>query len=86
MAAAAGDQAGVTARWRSAHVTSSRKPAGRTRTEWNRPWHKRCPSVSEPAPSDVDVWDGDLLFVDLHDVTSVEVGRTVFDGRIVFAR
>ncbi|MER5904443.1 hypothetical protein ABT150_30805 [Streptomyces mirabilis] len=84
MAAAAGDQADATARWRSAHVTSSREPAGRTRSEWNRPWRKRCPSVSEPASS--DVWDGDLLFVDLHDVTSVEVGRTVFDGRTVFAR
>ncbi|MFG2368921.1 hypothetical protein ACGFY3_46270 [Streptomyces mirabilis] len=40
--------------------------------------------MSEPASSDVR--DGDLLFVDLHDVTSVEVGRTVFDGRTVFAR
>ncbi|MFE2520142.1 hypothetical protein [Streptomyces mirabilis] len=39
--------------------------------------------MSEPASS--DVLDGDLLSADFHDVTSVEVGRTVFDGRIVFA-
>ncbi|MFE2604154.1 hypothetical protein ACFXDI_12555 [Streptomyces mirabilis] len=60
------------------------EPAGRTRAEWNQPWRKRCLSVSESASS--DVLDGDLLSVDFHDVTWVEVGRTVFDGRIAFAR
>ncbi|MER7690343.1 hypothetical protein [Streptomyces sp. NPDC097610] len=39
----------------------------------------------------MDVVDGDLLSVDFHHVTSVEVGGTVFggpvsDGRIVFVR
>lgn len=65
-------------------MTSSRKPAGRTRSEWNQSWRKRCFSVSEPTSSDVR--DGDLLSVDFHDVTSVEAGRTVFDGRTAFAR
>ncbi|MGW4983713.1 hypothetical protein [Streptomyces mirabilis] len=40
--------------------------------------------MSESASSDVR--DGDLLSVDFHDVTSFEAGRTVFDGRTVFAR
>lgn len=40
--------------------------------------------MSESASS--EVVDADLLSVGFHDVTSGEAGRTVFDGRIVFAR
>ncbi|MFD9277322.1 hypothetical protein ACFWD7_08545 [Streptomyces mirabilis] len=39
--------------------------------------------MSEPASSDVR--DDDPLSADFPDVTSVEAGRTVFDGRTVFA-